>query len=341
MMKRETEGFPVTALREITLLKSLAHPNVVCLKEVVVSQRCDFNRMRGSVYMVFEYIEHDLTGLVESRGFELTAGHVKCYMKQLLAALTYIHSRKVPIVHRDIKGSNLLIGRDHVLKLADWGLSRTLNRKAPKLRGYATEVVTIWYRAPELLLGKPDYDGAIDVWAFGCLFAELMMGQPLLPGYTPAEQVRSSFLCLLHRGLFFVFAHLLFALRSRPSLSGVSAASRQRRTGRSRRMRRASCCVNGDGARALRGGARRPKRNRRRAAAPSCCRTGTSTSRVASSGPIWSANCVSSTTPRSSSSAKCCGSIPRRGQARRSCWRAGTSSVLFCTVTFYANLLTV
>ena len=248
MMKRETEGFPVTALREITLLKSLAHPNVVCLKAVVVSQRCDFNRMRGSVYMVFEYIEHDLTGLVESRGFELTAGHVKCYMKQLLAALAYIHSRKVPIVHRDIKGSNLLIGRDHVLKLADWGLSRTLNRKAPKLRGYATEVVTIWYRAPELLLGKPDYDGAIDMWAFGCLFAELMMGQPLLPGYTPAEQV--SLPTNAHSLSMSPYAYLPILPRNRHNSSGVSAASQTHETGRSRGMRSASYCASGAAARA-------------------------------------------------------------------------------------------
>lgn len=112
----EREGFPITALREIQILKELAHENIVSLREVALggSDR--------SVYLAFEYLDHDLSGLVESRGSGVTPDHVCCYVRQLVRGVAHMHAASV--LHRDIKASNLLIGRDGRLKIGDWGLAR-------------------------------------------------------------------------------------------------------------------------------------------------------------------------------------------------------------------------
>ncbi|WZZ00735.1 hypothetical protein YC2023_073063 [Brassica napus] len=191
----EREGFPVTAMREIKILKKLHHRNVISLKEVVYSpspdnddQRDDNNKYKGEIYMVFEYMDHDLAGLAYRPGTRFTAPQIKCCMKQLLTGLHYCHMKHV--LHRDIKGSNLLIDKKGNLKLADFTLARHLSLD---FTGTLTnQVTTLWYRAPELLLGATEYGPAVDIWSVACLFAELLNGEPIFPGKTEYQE-RCSF----------------------------------------------------------------------------------------------------------------------------------------------------
>jgi len=183
-MDNEKEGFPITAIREIKILKVLNHKNIVRLKEIVTSKGSDYNQGKGSIYMVMEFCDHDLTGLTDA-GQKFTVPQIKCYMKQLLEGLAYCHAQKV--LHRDIKGSNLLISNDGQLKLADFGLARAYDNEKSKV--YTNRVITLWYRPPELLLGATAYGPSIDMWSAGCIFAELLMRKPILPGKNEFEQI--------------------------------------------------------------------------------------------------------------------------------------------------------
>ena len=184
-MDNEKEGFPITAIREIKILKKLRHKNVVDLKEIVTSKANASNGHKGSIYLVFEYMDHDLTGLAERPGMKFSLPQIKCYMKQLLTGLHYCHINN--ILHRDIKGSNLLINNNGVLKLADFGLAKSItNENANPL---TNRVITLWYRPPELLLGATQYGPSVDMWSAGCIFAELVHGKPILPGKGEMEQL--------------------------------------------------------------------------------------------------------------------------------------------------------
>lgn len=189
LMDKEKEGFPITAIREIKILNKLHHENVVKLKEIVTAPGECGNKYKGSIYMVFEYMDHDLAGLSGRPGMRFTVPQIKCYMKQLLMGLHYCHVNQV--LHRDIKGSNLLIDNNGNLKLADFGLARFF---ANDHNGNLTNrVITLWYRPPELLLGTTKYGPAVDMWSVGCIFAELLDGKPILPGKTEAEQLNKIF----------------------------------------------------------------------------------------------------------------------------------------------------
>ncbi|PIA52158.1 hypothetical protein AQUCO_01000202v1 [Aquilegia coerulea] len=196
-MDNEREGFPITAIREIKILKKLHHDNVIKLKEIVTSPgpekddngKLDGNKYKGSIYMVFEYMDHDLTGLSDRPGMRFTVPQIKCYMRQLLTGLHYCHVNQV--LHRDIKGSNLLIDNEGNLKLADFGLARSFSNDH---NGNLTNrVITLWYRPPELLLGTTKYGPAVDMWSVGCIFAELLHGKPILPGKNEPEQLNKIF----------------------------------------------------------------------------------------------------------------------------------------------------
>jgi len=182
-MDNEKEGFPVTAIREIKILKVLNHKNVVQLKEIVTSKASEYNQGKGSIYMVMEFSDHDLTGLTDA-GTRFTTPQVKCYMKQLLEGLAYCHKNRV--LHRDIKGSNLLINNEGYLKLADFGLARPFDDSGRQL---TNRVITLWYRPPELLLGATNYGPSVDMWSVGCIFAELLTRKPILPGRNEFEQI--------------------------------------------------------------------------------------------------------------------------------------------------------
>lgn len=169
--------------REILILRRLNHPNVVKLEGLVTS------RMSCSLYLVFEYMEHDLAGLAASPAVKFTEAQVKCYMHQLLSGLEHCHKRGV--LHRDIKGSNLLIDNEGILRIADFGLASFFdpNNKHPM----TSRVVTLWYRPPELLLGATDYGVSIDLWSAGCILAELLAGKPIMPGRTEVEQLHKIY----------------------------------------------------------------------------------------------------------------------------------------------------
>lgn len=169
--------------REILVLKRLDHPNVLKLEGLVTS------RMSCSLYLVFEYMEHDLAGLAAGQGIKFTEPQVKCYMKQLLSGLEHCHNRGV--LHRDIKGSNLLIDNEGILKIADFGLATFFD---PEQNQHMTSrVVTLWYRPPELLLGATLYGTGVDLWSAGCILAELLAGRPIMPGRTEVEQLHKIF----------------------------------------------------------------------------------------------------------------------------------------------------
>ncbi|KAJ4887483.1 Protein kinase superfamily protein [Raphanus sativus] len=167
--------------REIIILRRLNHPNVMKLLGLIIS------KASGSLYLVFEYMDHDLTGLASTPGINFSQPQIKCYMKQLLLGLEHCHS--CGVLHRDIKGSNLLLDRNNNLKIADFGLSTFYKRKQP----LTSRVVTLWYRPPELLLGSTDYGVTADLWSTGCILAELFTGKPLLPGRTEVEQMHKIF----------------------------------------------------------------------------------------------------------------------------------------------------
>ncbi|KAL2498690.1 Protein kinase superfamily protein [Abeliophyllum distichum] len=169
--------------REIIMLKHLDHPNIIKLEGIATS------RMQYSLYLVFDFMPSDLTKVISRSEGRLTSPQVKCYMQQLLSGLQHCHERG--ILHRDIKGSNLLIDRNGMLKIADFGLANFYQNKAkPTL---TSRVVTLWYRAPELLLGSTDYGVGIDLWSAGCLLAEMFVGRPIMPGRNEIEQLHKIF----------------------------------------------------------------------------------------------------------------------------------------------------
>ncbi|KAH6772036.1 Protein kinase superfamily protein [Perilla frutescens var. hirtella] len=169
--------------REILVLRKLNHPNVIKLEGLVIS------RMSSSLYLIFEYMEHDLAGLTAFQNVRFTEPQVKCYMKQLLSGLEHCH--KNGVLHRDIKCSNLLIDNNGILRIADFGLASFFNPESK--RPMTSRVVTLWYRPPELLLGATHYGVGVDLWSAGCILAELFAGKPILRGRTEVEQLHKIF----------------------------------------------------------------------------------------------------------------------------------------------------
>lgn len=178
-LEREDEGIPGTAIREISLLRELSHPNIVDLKEVILSD--------GRLYLVLEFLTDDLTKLIKSSK-RLSPLSIKTFLYQLLSGITFCHRRRV--LHRDLKPQNLLISHEGTLKLADFGLARAYG---VPIRTYTHEVVTLWYRAPEILLGATQYATAVDIWPIGCIFAEMVTSQPLFPGDSEIDELFKIF----------------------------------------------------------------------------------------------------------------------------------------------------
>jgi CTD kinase subunit alpha len=166
----ERDGFPVTAIREIKLLQSLRHTNIVIFQEVMVE--------KNDCFMVFEYLSHDLTGLLNHPSFKLNPAQKKHLGKQLFEGLDYLHARGV--LHRDIKAANILVSNEGVLKLADFGLARFYAKRHQL--DYTNRVITIWYRSPELLLGETKYTAAVDVWSAACVMVEIFTRYAIFPG---------------------------------------------------------------------------------------------------------------------------------------------------------------
>lgn len=169
-MEGERDGFPITAVREIRLLQHLRHKHVVALQEVMVE--------KNEAYMVFEYLSHDLTGLINHPTFKLTSAHKKDLARQMFEGLEFLHRRGV--LHRDIKAANILISSSGQLKYADFGLARFYTKS--RQLDYTNRVITIWYRPPELLLGETQYGPAVDVWSAACVFMEMFTRKAVFPG---------------------------------------------------------------------------------------------------------------------------------------------------------------
>ncbi|XP_039299006.1 cyclin-dependent kinase 17 isoform X2 [Nilaparvata lugens] len=172
------EGAPCTAIREVSLLRELRHANIVTLHDIVHTDK--------SLTLVFEYLEKDLKQYMDLWVPNLK--NVKLFLFQLLRGLDYCHKRQ--ILHRDLKPQNLLISDKGELKLADFGLARA---KSVPTKTYSNEVVTLWYRPPDVLLGSTDYSTEIDMWGVGCIFFEMVTGRPLFPGSTVREELQLIF----------------------------------------------------------------------------------------------------------------------------------------------------
>jgi len=185
--KNNKEGFPITAMREIILMKQLNHKNILSLNEIVVSHN-------NATYLVFEYMDFDFLRLITEHKIKFKPEHVKCIMNQILQGMKYLHEKS--IVHRDIKCANILINKKGEVKIGDFGLARIIDIKENNIKKHLTPgVVTLWYKAPELLLNDTQYDFKIDIWSIGCVFAELLTGEiGLFHGRNDVEQLDKIFL---------------------------------------------------------------------------------------------------------------------------------------------------
>merc|ERR1719451_269042 len=179
-LEAEDEGIPSTAIREIALLKQLQHPNIVRLYDVVHTER--------RLTLVFEYLDQDLKKYLDICDGGLETAILKSFLYQLLCGVAFCHTHRV--LHRDLKPQNLLIPREGKLKLADFGLARAFGIP---VRSYTHEVVTLWYRAPDVLMGSRKYSTPVDIWSVGCIFTEMVNGRALFPGNTDADQLQKIF----------------------------------------------------------------------------------------------------------------------------------------------------
>ncbi|GMH99067.1 hypothetical protein TrLO_g3616 [Triparma laevis f. longispina] len=179
-LEAEDEGIPSTAIREISLLKELQHPNIVRLYDVVHTER--------KLTLVFEFLDQDLKKYLDICDGGLGMPILKSFLFQLLTGVSYCHHHRV--LHRDLKPPNLLINREGQLKLADFGLARAFGIP---VRSYTHEVVTLWYRAPDVLMGSRKYSTPVDVWSIGCIFAEMVNGRPLVTGTSEGDQLNRIF----------------------------------------------------------------------------------------------------------------------------------------------------
>ena len=189
LMDNEKEGFPITALREVRILQLLEHENIVNLIEICRSKSSQLAKHSASFYLVFDFAEHDLAGLLSNFKVKFSLGEIKSVMKQMFNGLYYIHANK--IIHRDMKAANVLITKKGTLKLADFGLARAFSlERNGKPNRYTNRVVTLWYRPPELLLGERNYGPSVDLWGAGCIMAEMWTRSPIMQGSTEQHQLK-------------------------------------------------------------------------------------------------------------------------------------------------------
>ena len=187
-LEKEKSGFPLTSVREINVLLALEHPNIVNVSEVVMGRRHEDPR-DDQIFLVMEYADHDLSTVMRDRMKKpFSMAEIKCLMLQLLAGVAYLHENWV--MHRDLKTTNILYTNKGQLKICDFGLARQFSSFSKE---YTQMVVTLWYRAPELLLGTKTYSTAVDMWSVGCIMGELLLKKPILTGRTEVQQLQQIF----------------------------------------------------------------------------------------------------------------------------------------------------
>ena len=179
-LENEDEGSPSTSIREISILKQLRHPNIVYLIDLIHGEK--------KLYLVFEYMDHDLKKFLDINNGPLTPELVKSYLFQILIAINFCHSKR--ILHRDLKPQNLLIDKDGIIKVADFGLARSFGIPIKTL---THEILTLWYRAPEILLGQKEYSTPVDIWSIGLIFFEMAHRKPLFAGDCEIDQIFKIF----------------------------------------------------------------------------------------------------------------------------------------------------
>ena len=207
-LEGEDDGVPATALREIAILRELKHQNIIELMHVFHTEK--------SLYLAFEYCDSDLKQYMRSIGNKLSSNEVQSYCWQLINGLAWCHSHR--IFHRDLKPQNLLVQPSKgLLKLGDFGLTRAFSLP---LRTYTHEVVTLWYRPPEILLGAKDYGCPIDMWAVGCVLGEMTTGRPMFPGDSEIDEIFKIFqVCVLQAHILSTRARTNAASEPSPPLS--------------------------------------------------------------------------------------------------------------------------
>ena len=179
LVGNKDDGIPATSLREIAILKELKHKNIVSLEDVVTHVEDGVIRL----FLVFRMMDIDLKTAITMYKGKIKADYIKHVMKQIIEGVNFLHSNK--ILHRDIKPENVLLCKEgYGVKICDFGLSRTIHQP---LRPYSEEVLTLWYRAPELCVSNRSYSIGIDTWAIGCVMVELVTGKPLFVASTPLD----------------------------------------------------------------------------------------------------------------------------------------------------------
>ena len=182
-LENEDEGMPSTAMREIAILKELNHENIVSLYDVI------YVPIEKKLSLIFEYVEFDLKKFSKSLSAPLTEREIKHLIRQLLNGIIHCHNRR--IIHRDLKPQNILIDKESLqVKIADFGLARAFS---VPIRTLTHEIETLWYRAPEVLLGQKEYSLGVDIWAIGCIFSELYERKPLFMGDSEIDQIFKIF----------------------------------------------------------------------------------------------------------------------------------------------------
>jgi len=179
-LENEDEGIPSTSIREISILKQLRQPNIEYIIDLIHGEK--------KLYLVFEFMDHDLKKFLDINNGPLTPELVKSYLFQILLAVNFCHSKR--ILHRDLKPQNLLIDKDGIIKVADFGLARSFGIPIKTL---THEILTLWYRAPEILLGQKEYSTPVDMWSIGLIFYEMAHRKPLFAGDCEIDQIFKIF----------------------------------------------------------------------------------------------------------------------------------------------------